>query len=82
MIWLKDAKYLEDYTVFVQFNNGLEKVLDLEEYIKAKPNNTIFAELKELKKFRQMVYSKDLDTIVWQNGADIAPERLYELATK
>ncbi len=79
MIWLTDAKYLHNYKIFVKFNNGTETILDLENYIKAKPNNTIFNEIKDIHNFQKVRFSSDLDTIVWDNGADIAPERLYEL---
>jgi hypothetical protein len=79
MIWLTDAKYLHNYKIFVKFNNGTETILDLENYIKTKPNNTIFNEIKDIHNFQKVRFSSDLDTIVWDNGADIAPERLYEL---
>ena len=82
MIWLTDAKYLHNYKIFVKFNNGTETILDLENYIKAKPNNTIFNEIKDIHNFQKVRFSSDLDTIVWDNGADIAPERLYELTLK
>ena len=82
MIWLTDAKYLDNYKIFVKFNNGTETILDLENYIKAKPNNTIFNEIKDIHNFQKVRFSSDLDTIVWDNGADIAPERLYELTLK
>jgi hypothetical protein len=79
MIWLTDAKYVNNYKIFVKFNNGTETILDLENYIKTKPNNTIFNEIKDIHNFQKVRFSSDLDTIVWDNGADIAPERLYEL---
>jgi len=81
MIWLVDAAYRGDYRVFVRFNDGKESEIDLENYIKSKNEETVFAPLKELKNFQTVHFDSDLDTIVWANGADIAPERLYEMAS-
>lgn len=82
MVWLVDAKYLGKYNVFVKFNDGKESVLDLENYIKLKNEDTIFAPLKELQNFKTLRFNSDIDTIEWANGADIAPERLYEMMQK
>lgn len=80
MIWLVDAAYRGDYRVFVRFNDGKESEIDLENYIKSKNEETVFAPLKDLHIFKTVHFDSDLDTIVWANGADIAPERLYEMA--
>ncbi len=78
MIWIVGANYLGDYKVFVRFNDGKEAEIDLEEYIKSKSEGTIFAPLKNLENFKTVRFNSDTDTIEWANGADIAPERLYE----
>ncbi len=79
MIWVVDAKYIGDYKVFVRFNDGVEAKLDLENYVKSKKDGTIFAPLKNIENFKTVKYNSDTDTIEWENGADIAPERLYEM---
>ena len=80
MIWLVDAAYLGGYRVFVRFNDGKESEINLENYIKSKNDETVFGPLKELQAFGTVHFDSDLDTIVWENGADIAPKRLYEMA--
>ena len=80
MIWIEDAKYLGNFSVFVKFNDGKEAVIDLENYIKSKKDTSIFAPLKELNNFKTLRFNADTDTIEWANGADIAHERLYEIA--
>lgn len=80
MIWLTDAKYLSDYVIFVRFNDGREATLDLKDYIFSKPTGTVFEPLRALTVFQTVKFNQDTDTIEWSNGADIAPERLYELS--
>ncbi len=79
MIWVEEAKYIDNFSLFVKFNDGKEAVIDMENYIKSKQENTIFAPLRELDNFKTVTLNRDIDTIVWANGADIAPERLYEM---
>jgi Protein of unknown function (DUF2442) len=42
----------------------------------------IFAPLKAPQIFSSLKFQPELDTIVWDNGADFAPEFLYELGRK
>lgn len=71
MITVKDVEYIKDYTLLCEFNDGTRKTVDLSPLLKY----PAFAELKDLSKFVQFgLY----DTIFWANGADIAPEYLYE----
>ncbi len=73
-----DAKYLEDYKVKVTFNNGREGVADLSGALKGK----LFEPLKNKKLFSNLTVDKELDTIVWANGADLAPEFIFFQAFK
>ncbi len=79
MIWVEEAKYIDNFSLFVKFNDGKEAVIDMENYIKSKQENTIFAPLRELDNFKTVTLNRDIDTIVWANGADIALEMLYEM---
>jgi hypothetical protein len=40
----------------------------------------MFEPLKNIELFRQVVADPEIRTIIWPNGADLAPEFLYELA--
>lgn len=42
------------------------------------PFKGIFDDLKDEKYFATVSVSRDLGTIIWDNGADISPECLYE----
>ena len=78
MIWLVNAKYLKDYKLWIKFNNGEEMEIDLENHLVGE----IFEPLKNLKFFKKVRFNSDTDTIEWENGADFAPEFLYEIGKK
>lgn len=78
MIWITDAKYLKDFKVNVTFNSGESYIIDLKDEL----TGEIFAPLKDPQIFGSLKFEPDLDTIVWDNGADFAPEFLYELGRK
>jgi len=66
-------EYKNRYVFHVEFDDGANGDVDFEEYIQKGP---IFNPLRDLNFFRKAVI--DGGTISWPNGADIAPERLYE----
>jgi hypothetical protein len=73
-----DASYLEDYKVEVAFNNGRKGIADLTDALKG----PMFEPLKNKTVFANLVVDEELDTIVWSNGADLAPEYIYFQAFK
>ena len=68
-----EAKYLGSFRVEVYFNDGRKGVVDLSDTLKG----PVFAPLKDESFFAQLKVDKELDTISWPNGADLAPEYLY-----
>lgn len=75
MIWVIKAKYEGDYRVFVEFNDGRAGIVDLRQAI-LNDQREIFRPLRNPDYFRR--FRVDMDTLVWDNGADFAPEFLYE----
>ena len=67
------AKYIEDYKVEVSFNNGRKGVADLFEALRG----SIFEPLKDKSIFANLKIDNELATIVWPNGADLAPKYIY-----
>ena len=70
-----DVTYLEDYKLRLAFNNGVIKDVDLSTELYGE----IFESLKDIERFKQVAVNPDTNTIEWRNGADLAPEFLYEI---
>lgn len=66
------ASYRGGYCIHVTFNDASEKTIDFRQWLKG----PVFEPLKDLKYFRS--FFVDGCTVAWPNGADIAPETLYE----
>jgi len=65
---------LHDYVIWLRFNDEAEGEIDLKDEL----DGEIFEPLKKIKNFRKFKVDPDIMTVVWENGADIAPEFLYE----
>ena len=68
------ADYITEFKIKVLFNDGLEKIVDLKNYISSK-KHPFFQPLKQVNEFKKFHVNK---TLVWDNGADIAPEYLHD----
>ena len=66
------AEYRGGYRIHVTFNDDSEKTIDFREWLKG----PVFEPLKAANHFRN--FFLDGGTVAWPNGADIAPETLYE----
>ena len=71
------AKYKKEYQIWLKFNDGSEGVVDLKDQLYGE----MFRSLRDKKKFRSFRVDPELETIVWKNGADLAPEFLRERLT-
>ena len=65
--------YTNDYVFNIEFDDGVTGDVDLHEYINRGP---IYLPLKSKEYFKRAAIEGG--TIAWPNGADIAPETLYE----
>lgn len=64
---------LDDYQLSVRFDDGVQGVISLESRL----FGPVFAPLHDLATFRE-VFVDDFGAIAWPNGADLAPDALYE----
>lgn len=77
MIWVTEARALPDYRLYLRFSDGTEGEVDLKVLI-AEDSRPVVAELRDPATFAAI--RVDMDTVVWSNGFDLAPEFLYEKA--
>jgi hypothetical protein len=66
------AEYRGEYRIHVTFNDNSEKTIDFKDWLQG----PIFEPLKNIEYFKR--FFVDGWTISWPNGADIAPETLFE----
>ena len=69
-----DAKYIKDYILYFRFSDGSDGEVNLEHEL----DGEIFEPLKDISYFKDFSFNQELHTVVWPNGADFAPEFLYE----
>jgi len=67
------VRHVHDYVIWVKFEDGTEGEIDLSSEL----CGPMFEPLKELEYFRGVAVA-EYGTIAWPNGADVAPEFLYE----
>ncbi|MBK6631866.1 MAG: DUF2442 domain-containing protein [Betaproteobacteria bacterium] len=77
MIWVTEAKALPDFRLWARFSDGTEGEIDLKDFI-AKDSRPIVATLCDPIAFSTL--RVDMDTVVWDNGFDLAPEFLHAQA--
>jgi uncharacterized protein YkvS len=78
MVWIVKAELRDNYKVFVEFNDGINGIIDFKEKLD-NDHRPIIKDLLDLDKFKTV--KVDLDTLCWDNGVDFAPEYLYEQIT-
>ena len=66
------ARYEGDFRIHLTFHDNLQGTLDFHVWL----DGPVFEPLKDRTYFQQFLI--DGGTVVWPNGADIAPETLYE----
>jgi hypothetical protein len=75
MHWIRQAEPISGFKLLLTFGNGEKKAVDLEPHL----DGPIFEPLKDPRYFKTVRVNEDLDTIVWDNGADFSPDFLYEI---
>ena len=76
LVWVTKANYISDFKMELTFNNGIIGVVDFRD----KFDLPIYKPLKNKDFFK--TFKLNSWTIEWENGADFAPEFLYELIEK
>ena len=77
MLRVTAARCESDHRVRAEFSDGVCGVVDLEEDLWG----PVFQPLTDRELFKRFTVSGVFHTIVWENGADIVPERLHAKLT-
>lgn len=78
ILHVTDAQYIGDYRVELKFNDGRCGIADLRDSL----DGPMFEPLRDVHEFAKLKMDHEMQTIVWPNGADLAPEYLYFLTFK
>ena len=68
------AEFRGSYKILLTFNDGLESTVDFSTWL----DGPVFEPLKDGAYFQR--FFLEGGTVAWPNGADVAPETLYERA--
>ncbi len=68
------AEYIDGYRLKLFFNNGEIRIADLNSSLIGE----IFTPLHDIEYFKR--FAIKFNTVEWENGADFAPEFLYEIS--
>ncbi|MDH3733349.1 MAG: DUF2442 domain-containing protein [Gemmatimonadota bacterium] len=72
---VESVEHIEGYVLRVGFSDGVAKDVDLSEELIGE----VFEPLRTPDAFRRVAVNPETCTIEWPNGADFAPEFLYEI---
>jgi Protein of unknown function (DUF2442) len=78
---LKDiiaAQPLTNYHLYLQFEDGVEGVVDLKQWVEF---SGVFTLLEDPEYFAKVQVHPELGTVVWENGADLDPDVLYSIVS-
>jgi hypothetical protein len=74
-VYLKEAKYLDGFRVFLRFNDGKAGRVDLKELVHKYP---VAAPLRTPEAFSRF-HLDSWPTLAWDCGFDLAPETLHQM---
>ncbi len=69
-----EARYLGDYKIWLEFNDGRKGVVDLADDLYGEN----FDVLRDRGRFAEFYLDYGLATIAWHHGVDFAPDYLYD----
>lgn len=71
-----EARLVRDFVVWLRFRDGTTGEVDLSNAL----HGPVFEPLRDPEYFKRFYIHPEFETLVWPNGADFAPESLYQRA--
>ena len=78
---IREVEHLGGYRLRVTFADGTLSDLDLSEKLSGEVG-PVFEPLRDKAFFARVLVDPELGTVVWPNGADLAPDALYASAAR
>ena len=75
ILHILDVEVIKDFILRLEFDDGSVKIVDIKPLL----TGPVFKPLKDPAFFAKVTIDPIAQTVVWPNGADFAPEALYEL---
>ena len=75
---VRDAKHIGGYELLLTFEDGTVRRVDLGPHLEGE----VFEPLRDPRYFRTVRVHPELDTIVWENGADFSPDSSTRSVTR
>jgi hypothetical protein len=75
ILHVESVRYLGGFRLRLRFSDGATKDVDLEDEL----YGDVFEPLRDLDFFSRVRVNPETKTVEWPNGADFAPEFLYEV---
>ncbi len=76
MHYITAVEYEGDYKLRLEFEDGCQRLVDLENHL----DGEVFEPLEDPARFQTAKLNPDIDTVVWENGADMSPDFLYDIS--
>jgi hypothetical protein len=73
MLNITNARYIDEYRIYIEFSDKRNGEVDLKEFIFTTPIKQ-FKKLQDIQKFKKFKVNY---TLIWDNDLDLAPEYLY-----
>ena len=74
LIAVTSVRHVRDHVLWLRFSDGAEGEVDLASEL----SGEVFAPLADVSYFARVAVDPEVQTIAWPNGADFAPEFLYD----
>jgi hypothetical protein len=68
-----EARHVSGHRIWLRFRDGREGVVDLDGEL----TGPVFEALRDVAAFKRFRVDEVFHTLVWENGADLAPEFLH-----
>ena len=77
MHYITGVEYEAGYCLRLRFEDGTLRRVDLADHL----DGEVFEPLRDTGQFQMAHLNADIDTIVWDNGADMSPDFLYAISS-